>query len=473
MKGPGHLSHALIPTILSLFEVPIALHAILDEMPLGVMLLDAQRRVLVCNRALEGLCGVGREQVRGIPCRDLLRCNLCLRDCPALLAEQRAESITSEGDIISRDRQRIAVRLTSVALRHEDGRVMGFLETIEDLRVLHALNARIQQGYRFSNLIGRSPQMEQLLKVAPMIAETDSAVLIIGETGTGKGLVAAAMHQASQRAKGPFIKVNCGALPKVLLESEIFGYQKEAFAGALEDKPGRLRLARNGTLYLTDIGDLPLALQAKLLAFLDERMVYPVGGTDGFQADVRIIAATHRDLEDMVREGRFHEDLLFRLNMVRLHLPPLRERGGDVALLLDHFLRLFAVRFEKPVDRFSPEARRILLAHSYPGNVRELRNIVEYAVNFCQWEEIRTEHLPAYVNEAPPFGPDAVATNRSAYLVHETPEKALEMGWSALERKLIVEALHQAGGHRSRAAEILGWGRSTLWRKIKLYGIEG
>jgi two-component system response regulator AtoC len=315
--------------------------------------------------------------------------------------------------------------------------------------------------------------MEKLFRLIPVVAQTDSSILITGETGTGKDVLAEVIHNTSDRAKGSFIKINCGALPETLLESELFGHKKGAFTGAVNDKMGRLKLAHNGTLYLTEIGDLPLTLQVKLLTFLDDKVVYPLGSTSGFQADVRVIAATHRNLEQMVEEGLFRQDLLFRLNVVRLHLPPLRERVGDIDLLLDHFLKIFSGRFGKKIRSFSPQAKRLLQDYAYRGNVRELKNIVEYASNICQTESIGIEHLPAYLTDETILDQDHEALESG--LLEDSPESQRElsgMDWAAIERRLIVDTLVKVNGKRSKAAEVLGWGRSTLWRKMKQYGLE-
>jgi transcriptional regulator with PAS, ATPase and Fis domain len=237
---------------------------------------------------------------------------------------------------------------------------------------------------------------------------------------------------------------------------------------------GRLRLAHNGTLFLTEIGDLPLPLQAKLLTFLDDKIVYPLGCTNGFQSDARVIAATNRDLEHMVEEGLFRRDLLFRLNVVRLHLPPLREREEDINLLLDHYIKLFSTRFDKKVKDFSEQARYVLLNYAYPGNVRELRNIVEYATSICSSHMIGMEDLPTYLHH----GTELISTEngfQGRLTTPTRPDPSLEtsnMSWASVERQLIMDALLKAKGRRSRAAELLGWGRSTLWRKMKQYGIQ-
>jgi transcriptional regulator with PAS, ATPase and Fis domain len=380
-----------------------------------------------------------------------------------------------ETDMINRERRLIPVRMTVVPVKDAQGRHAGWLHALEDLRSLQGREGIKPAAYGFGSLVGKSTQMEKLFQILPMLAQSDSSVLITGETGTGKDLVSEAIHNASDRSKGPFVKVNCGALPETLLESELFGHNKGAFTGAVENKPGRFRLAHNGSLYLTEIGDLPLPLQVKLLTFLDDKTVYPLGSTRGFQANVRVIAATHRNLERMVREGRFREDLLFRLNVVRLHIPPVRERGEDIRLLLDHFLHIFAGQFKKSINGFSPGALKILIDYAYPGNVRELKNIVEYAVNVCEGGQILMKNLPSYLTdrghpERLPHPEAHVETSVSSSL--ESGGAEGDETWISVERRMIMDALVKAKGRRTRAADILGWARSTLWRKMKQHGLD-
>ena len=457
-----------------LFGSSVKLSCLVDELPLGVVILDLDRRILLLNRTFEVLSGFNREEVWGVPCRDVLRTNICHRKCPVDLAGQNKGPVTVEGNIINREHQKISVRLNAVPLNDIRGKVVGFLVTIEDIRALQRLNDDIQETGVFGQLIGRSLKMEELFRIIPVIAQTDSSLLITGETGTGKDIMAEVIHKASDRAKGPFIKINCGALPETLLESELFGHKKGAFTGAVSDKMGRLRVAHNGTLYLTEIGDLPLTLQVKLLTFLDDKVIYPLGSTNGFQVDVRVIAATHRNLEKMVKEDLFRQDLLFRLNVVRLHLPPLREREGDIGLLSEHFLKVFSARFRKRVNGFSQQVRHLFLTYTYPGNVRELRNIVEYAINICQTELIGVEHLPAYLAEIGMTDHENEGSETRALLqaTGEAQGQTSGMNWAAIERQLIVGTLVKVNGRRSKAAEILGWGRTTLWRKMKQYGLE-
>lgn len=480
--------------------LPLVLPLIVDELPLGIVAMDCERRIILMNRGMEALTGFDRKEARAIPCRHIIRGDFCLEKCPVLSMNHGSGMMCVEGNIVNRERQKIPVRVTFTEIRNSQGQLIGYFETFEDIRALGDVSRKKSEAYTFGQLVGRSPRMEQIYRFLPMIAQSDSSVLLTGETGTGKDLVAEAIHQESSRAKGPFIKVNCGALPATLLESELFGHQKGAFTGAVENKPGRFRLAHNGTLFLTEIGDLPLSLQVKLLTFLDDRVVHPLGSTKGFLCDVRVIAATHRDLELMVRERAFREDLLFRLNVVRMELPPLRERGDDIQLLLDHFLRAFVSKFKKTIRGFSANALRILGAYNYPGNVRELKNIVEYASNVCGENQILDEHLPAYLTHpivteqsispaalmlSPPSTQtedtgngemvDRAAMERKMIIdaIFNAREKKKEgLEWPAIERKMIVEAIVKTQGHRGKAADVLGWSRSKLYRKMAHHGIQ-
>ena len=474
MANPHQKSDLHPARIAGLFDHPLTFPSFLDKIPLGLAVLNTNRQIVLINRTLEGLTGYIRQEIKGIPCAYILRSNVCQENCPALTLQDSADAVCMEANIISRDRQKIPVRITFSAIRDSDGRTLGYLEAVEDIRLLKSLNGKTEQAYAFGQVIGRSPQMERIFRILPVIAQSDSSVLITGETGTGKDFVAEAIHQGSHRGKNPFIKVNCGALPETLLESELFGHQKGAFTGAFENKPGRFRLAHNGTLYLTEIGDLPLSLQVKLLTFLDDMVVFPLGGTKGFQVNVRVIAATHRNLGLMVREGRFREDLLFRLNVVRLHLPPVRERGDDIRLLLDHFMRSYLTRLKKPIKGFSAKALRLLLDFTYPGNVRELRNIVEYAVNICEEDQILLKHLPAYLTDPIARDWDKEEEKKEIQPLWSSEPKHRETAsdWASAEKTMIMEALLKARGSRSKAAESLGWGRSTLWRKMKNYGLS-
>lgn len=466
------MEKSCLPEILNLSSSPIDLQSLIDELPIGIFITDRNRKIKLINRSLEALTGFSREEAREVPCCHILRSSLCVKDCPTLKMTPDSETVCRENDIINRDRQQIPVRVNIAMIKDAEGNPAGFMESVEDLRAIQALDEKMNKAFSFSKLIGRSSKMEKIFQLLPLLAQSDSSVLITGETGTGKDLVAEAIHQSSNRAKGPFIKVNCGALPENLLESELFGHQKGAFTGATDNKPGRFRLAHNGTLFLTEIGDLPLPLQVKLLTFLDDQVIFPLGSTRGFQADVRVIGGTHRNLEQMVKEGKFRQDLLFRLNVVRLHLPPLREREGDFRLLADHFINDLNKRFQKRIRSFSNTSLQFLKLYSFPGNVRELRNIVEYAVNICQGDQIEPEHLPAYLFDQPADADTSGPIAESSISGPTIPEIGETLGntrknWSEVEREMIMDAMRKAGGRRAEAADLLGWGRSTLWRKMK------
>jgi len=479
------ISIAAPPSVQGVFKSPLAFMPLLDEIPMAVVLLDTERRVAAMNLAAQALTGFPAKTAQGLPCRYVLRSNICVKQCPLAAIGDDGAPACVEGDIINMDRRRVPVRVTASRVLGVDGRTLGYLETLEDMRLIQNMQTEKHAAFEFAGIIAHSPKMESLFQLIPSVAQTDSSVLITGETGTGKDLLAEAIHQASARAKGPFVKLNCGALPETLLESELFGHVKGAFTGAVENKSGRFRLAHNGTLFLTEIGDLPLSLQVKLLSFLDDRTFYPIGASKPAKVDVRVIAATHRNLEGMVREKRFREDLLFRLNVVRMHLPPLRERGEDAELIMNHFLNLFRSTFKKQVKGFEPSARELLLDYAFPGNVRELRNIVEYAVNVCDGETVTLEHLPLYLTQpdryAPPPPPPMEESPRAAApgaapadarTAAPAASRPRPENWEDAERELIMDALLQAKGRRGQAADILGWARSTLWRKMRKHGLD-
>ncbi|PIE69948.1 MAG: sigma-54-dependent Fis family transcriptional regulator [Deltaproteobacteria bacterium] len=467
------------PVIGGLLSRPLDFRHVFDEIPIGVSILDLDLHVVYTNRAFEILTGMSLDDAYGVPCRDVLKSRQCLSACTMKDLDQMAGGVSCETDIINRDRKRVPVRLTLSPILSDTHEVVGYMKTLEDLRPVKKKDLEKQAAYSFSDIVGRSAEMEKIFQTLPVLSQSDVSMLITGETGTGKDLVAEAVHQTSDRAAGPFIKINCGALPETLLESEIFGHRKGAFTGAVENKPGRFKLAHNGTIFLTEIGDLPLSLQVKLLTFLDDRVIYPLGSTQGIQVNVRIIAATHRNLEQMVADGSFRKDLLFRLNVARIHLPPLREREGDVRLLLDHFLRQAALQLKREISGFSPEALAVLLTYPYEGNIRELKNIVEYAANMASGAWIGPEHLPAYLQDAPhpaPAEPSFSIDARPDVPIGRPVLRPLtenrHRNWAAAERDMIMDALVQAKGKKNLAAKQLGWGRSTLWRKMKHYGIS-
>jgi len=444
--------------------------SLLDTLPIGVAVMDKSGVLQAVNKKYEALTGIDGRKVLGMRCLHALRCDFCVKDCPVMTSWKARRPRTVEGNIVNRSREKIFVNLTLAPLIDANGSICGVVEAVQP-RSESVLNEAPVHAYGLGELVGRSPKIRKIFAMTPSIAQTDSPVLITGETGTGKDMLAEEIHNESDR-DGPFIKVNCGALPEELLESEFFGHAKNAFPGADMPKPGRLRMAHGGTLFITEVADLPLHLQSKLLAYMDDHVVYPVGSTRGARTDVRIMAASNRDLEELVRQKQFRQDLLYRLNVIRLHLPPLRERGEDILLLQDHFLKMFQARFNKTVKGFSKNVDTLLRSYTFPGNIRELRNLIEYAVNFCDSGIVSMRHLPGYMLQGPGL-PGNLATTPAEIqhtpgAVRTTPPER----WEDVQRKMILEALVKSGGKKRQAAELLGWGRSTLWRKMKHFGIE-
>ena len=319
------------------------------------------------------------------------------------------------------------------------------------------LKSQLSRRFSFSNIIGKSPKLLSILDVVKQVAPTKATVLITGESGTGKELIANAIHYNSPRAKGPFIKVNCAALPETLLESELFGHEKGAFTGAYQTRIGRFEAADGGTLFLDEIGTLGPAVQVKLLRVLQEREFERVGGTKTIKVDVRLITATNTDLSAAVKEGRFREDLFWRINVVRINMPPLRERREDIPLLVHHFIKKYAAENNRPVKGISEEALQLLLHYDFPGNVRELENIIESAVVLCRGDTITPELLPENVRN--------VAKNTQSLTI------PLGLPFEEIERRVIEATLAYAGGNKTKTARILRIGKRTLFRKLKKYGI--
>jgi PAS domain S-box-containing protein len=466
-----------------IFAVPgeVLLDDLLAGFPHASTVLDEGFKIVALNPMLEALTGYGRDIAVGVYADFVLRSNMGnSRGQIFQKVAETGETNTIEGDIINRSRKKIPVRFTVSPLRTRRGsHSKGLLVVLEDISAIQTTARAALFGDWTTNIIGHSPKMQEVFELMPLMAHTEASILITGETGTGKDKIAETIHRNSSRGKYQFIKINCGALPPELLESELFGHVKGAFTGAVRDKPGMFKLADKGTIFLTEIGDMPLSLQVKLLSILDDRAFYPVGGERKEKVDVRVIAATHRSLREQVEIGAFREDLFYRLNVLHIHLPPLREREGDIRFLLDYFLQDYATRLGKEIQTFSEAALQHLLHYSYPGNIRELRNIVEYCANVCRKSDIGKEDLPHYLFERTPEhlpliepGPILKTVRKEGKpAVAEQRPQAKGENWPALEREMILQALTASKGNRSKTAEILGWGRTTLWRKIIQHGL--
>ncbi len=432
------------------------LTTILDCVAEGVFTVDRGRRIRFFNKAAEKITGFSAEEAVGRHCRDIFRTPLCGNACTLREVELSGKNITSRAvRILNREGRSVLVSISAASLCDADGTVIGGVETFRDLSAEEDLRKQIEKTYTFHDIVSRHPKMHELFAILPDVAESNVSVLIEGESGTGKELLARAIHNLSPRKDQPFIAVNCGSLPDTLLESELFGYKKGAFTDATRDKPGRFDAAKGGTLLLDEIGDISPALQVRLLRVLQEKTYEPLGGTSAVTADVRILAATNRRLADEVRAGRFREDLYYRLNVLRIELPPLRERRCDIPLLVDHFRRRLNAETGKSVEAVDDSVLDLLMRHSFPGNARELENLMRHAFVLCKEAVIQVAHLPVDFIEA---------VGRSAD-VHP-------LSLEALERRAIRDALRSNGGNRTMTAKQLGIDPSTLYRKMKRYGIS-
>lgn len=434
---------------------------ILDNLDVGIFTVNRGGLINFFNRAAETISGYDRHQVLGRSCAKIFSGEQARDVC--LLKESITTSkarSNCQGHMIDRDGVTIPIRATYMALKNEKNIIIGGLATFQDMTLAHQLNRAISNHYTFHDMIGKDPAIRKIFEMVAVVAPSDATVLVEGATGTGKDLLAKVIHSASTRATGSFVKVNCAAIPENLIESEIFGYVKGAFTGADRDKPGRFADAEGGTIFLDEIGDLPLSLQAKLLRVLEDREFYPLGSRRTQKVDVRIISATNRQLKALVGQGLFREDLYYRLNVLRIALPLLKDRRGDLPLLIRHIARhLCAARAVTP-PAISKAAMQILLNYDYPGNVRELENILEHALIICREAVIQPDHLPDYVRQTKSVS-DA------------SPAQIVPAAAPAPELRRILEALEKTGGHRHKAARELGMERTTLWRKMKKYGIGG
>ena len=439
-----------------------SLKIILDNLDVGIFTVNRGGYITFFNHKAEKISGYDRRQVLGKSCSSIFGKGES-KDL-FFLKESIKKGIKQsvrQGEIISNAGEKVPVRASVIALKNEKDVIVGGLATFHDLTLEHQLDQVISDRYTFHDMIGKSPEMQKVFETVSVISGTDATILIEGPTGTGKDLLAKVIHSSSQRASHPFVKVNCAAIPDNLLESEMFGYVKGAFTGADRDKPGRFSEADGGSIFLDEIGELPLSLQAKLLRVLEDREFYPLGSRRTRKVDVRILSASNRKLDKLVEDGLFREDLFYRLNVFRLRLPKLRDRKIDLPLLLRHILRrLCAARGSHPVT-ISTSTLEILLKFDYPGNVRELENILEHALIISQEQEILPQHLPEHVRyPTPPSDTQTALSDPGA-------------GASALkERQKIIQILEQEGGNRTETARALNMNRTTLWRKMKRYNIR-
>jgi PAS domain S-box-containing protein len=432
--------------------------AILESISDGVFSVDTDWNITSFNRAAENITGTRREDALGRPCAEVFRSSMCEGECALRQTIEQGEPIINHHCyIINPAGERIPISISTAVLRNKNGGIIGGVETFRDLREVETLRKELEDKFQLGDMVSKSHAMRSVFEIAEVVADSASTVLIQGETGTGKELLARAIHSMGERAGRPFVAVNCGALPDSLLESELFGYKKGAFTGATHDKPGRFALAENGTLFLDEIGEISPALQVRLLRVLQERTYEPLGGTETEISEARIIVATNRDLTAMTQAGEFRQDLYYRVNVVQIDLPPLRERLEDVPMLVDHFLLRFNRMQHKNIAGISSEALAILMSHDWPGNIRELENVIERAFAVCPGNQLGIKCLPQSLSNlvAPSQAPQNI---RSARKITES--------------QTIINALKQNNYNCLAAAHELGIHKTTLYRKIKQLDIK-
>ena len=458
------------------------LEAIFDSVADGIVAVDSQLRVVNVNRAAQDLAGLDRQVAVGRPWAEVLG---LAADHPLHRALREAEEVDAlAADLVDRRGRPRQVVVTTRVLRDEVGRGQGLVAILRDVTELESMRDLLQGREQYYGLQGRSRAMQEIYQLVDDLADSDATVLILGESGTGKELVAGAIHQSSHRADGPYVKVNCSALSEGLLESELFGHVRGAFTGAVADKVGRFEQAAGGTIFLDEIGDLSAKVQVKLLRVLQEREIERVGSGHTLRVDCRVIAATHRDLHREMAAGRFREDLFYRLNVMPIQIPPLRERTEDIPMIAAHFVERFRAETGRQVLSLDGEALALLMDYPWPGNVRELENAIAHAFIKCRGEVVRAVALPPHVRRGAGAGgvPEDMAgsSKETDQTTRPTPPvdgpNPVSAGVAAgaeadEERHRVVEALRASRWNRTAAAARLGMHRTTLWRKMREWGI--
>jgi len=440
--NPNKVSRALLQTLF-------------DSVTEGVFAVDNNFKIIAINESALDTLGISIHNALGRSCQDVFKADICEESCALRRVMDKGTPLHGmSASIKGATGEMVPVTLSASVLKDANGNIIGGVETFVDLNKIQHQLEDLGSVLPFQGIITGDPAMKQLFEILPTISLSDTSILINGETGTGKNLVARAIHNLSNRARGPLITVNCAALPETLLESELFGYKAGAFTGATRDRPGRFAAAEGGTLFLDEVGDIPLDMQVKLLRVLQERVYERLGDQTPIPCDIRIITATHRDLLEMVAEGTFRRDLYYRINVLNVDLPPLRHRKGDIPLLAQKFIEQFSSTRGKHIIGLSSATLELLMAHNYPGNVRELENIIEHAWVMCRGQVLEPEHLPRRLQTR--LGSDAGGS---------------KSGLSQVEAAFLTQVLERNSWHRENTAQELGIHRTTLQRKIKKLGL--
>ncbi len=435
--------------------------SIVNSLADGVFTVDAELCVTSFNKGMERITGLKEENVIGIKCRDVLKADNCDTDCPLAYTLRNGYGMANCTErVVGKNGTTVPIAISTAVLKDEANRNIGLVATVKDTSELESLKKELNERYRFSNIIGRSKRMQEIFDSIEAVSDTDCVVLIEGESGTGKELIARAIHHQSSRRDMPFIKVNCAAIVEGLFESELFGHVKGAFTGAIRDKVGKFELANGGTIFLDEIGDMPLASQPKLLRVLQDGEFERVGDIATKKVDVRIIAATNIDIKDAIKNKKFREDLFYRLCVVPLKMPPLRERKEDIPMLVNHFLEKCSLKFplKKKVAEASEEVISAFMEYNWPGNVRELENIIEHAYIRTTGSRIELASIPHHI-----------ACYKDC--AHQVELGDIPIGVKAMEKTLIEKELKKNNGDKIKTAKNLGMSRTTLWRKIKQYNL--
>jgi PAS domain S-box-containing protein len=448
---------------------------LLDSVNEGVFTVNKDFRITSFNQAAEAVTRIPRAEALGRPCHEVFKASICQKGCALRKTLESGEARRNiRVDILNGDMEVVPIAVSTAVLKDSAGHMAGGVEIFRDLSDIETLRNELAGRHCFQNIIGQSRLMQDVFALIPQVAGSDVPVLVRGPSGTGKELVAEAIHELSLRQDEEFVRVNCGALPDTLLESELFGYVKGAFTGATGNKPGRFQQADKGTLFLDEIGDISPAFQVKLLRALEEGEIQALGDTKSTHVDVRIICATNRDLEEMVKQGKFREDLFYRIRVVPIDLPALRDRREDIPLLISHFIKTLSIRTSRSPLEVSQASMEILYDYDYPGNVRELRNILERAFVLCKGDVIEASVLPPEV-----LGHPSIKTSSAGGAVRVLANQATEgpaftapadPGQSREAHKLRA-VLDRYGWKRSAAARALEISRTTLWRRMKAFGL--